>query len=695
MSRLIPYIVNRTRAYILEIGNLYGRVFLPDGTPVMDGASPYEFTHGYTEDQILEIDYAQDENEMLLFHQDVFPQRLRGVADNAWLVDDVPFITLPVGEVGEYPAVALTLSAKTVGAGRTATSGAAFWLAGDVGRLILYDTGVAVITAYTDSTHVTVEIKTEFPDTSIASGTWNLDSSPQVACDPSEPTVASPEMDPVGTAVTCVLSSNGFRSTDVGKFIEINDGMIELTTYTSATTMSGKIVRPMTATISAPALSWQLLADVWSDKLGYPRTGTFHDQRLMVAGSRHNPQTIWGSKVGRKMAFTLGPNDDDALSYTLAGNDNQVNLINYLASAKDLVALSFGGEYALRGGVEKPITPTNISAKMQTGYGSQQVRPVTVGRDVLFFQRGGRKLRSFAYSFQDDGYSANDMTTLAEHVTETGIVEMALQQIPEPVLWLVLANGKLVSCTLDKSLDIIAWNPHDTDGAFESVAVIPHGDEEQVWFIVRRNIGGEIKRYVERLQSNWFPLATDAEADLTATPPVTSSFSWGYTLDCAKAFSFDPAQTTITGLDHLEGKTVQVIADGAQLSQRMVAGGEITIERAANTVLVGLMFSPSMRLLPPEVSSSNGTIQGNAISVHEVIVKLYKTIGCTLNGDEIALNRSIAPSLIDAAPVLFSGDARESRLGWSNSDNEITIGQANPFPFHVLSIVRNISVNEG
>lgn len=690
--RLIPYIINQDEAFMLEIGDGYGRVYLPDGTQV---GAPYEFIHPYTAAQFGSLDYSQGESEMLMFHQSVFPQRLRHFAEDAWLCEPIPFISTPIDEVGDYPAIGLTLSASTVGTGRTVTASAAFFLQGDVGRAILYDTGVAVITAWTDSTHVTAEIKTAFPSTLVPSGEWNLESSPQVNCNPSEPTVAPPEMDPVGTTISFVLSSPGFRSTDVGKYISINSGLVKLTVFTDSTHMNGTIIQPLSATIDAVALSWKLMANVWSAATGYPRTGTFHEQRLVTAGSTLKPQTIWGSKSGDYQDFTLGPNDDDSFSFTLAGNDNQVNLVNFLVSARDLVALSFGGEYLLRGGVEKPITPTNVSIKIESSYGSQQVRPALVGKETLFVQRGGRKLRALSYSFQDDGYSANDLTTLAEHISQTGIKEMAFQQVPEPLLWIVLNNGNLISCTLDKSLDIIAWNPHFTDGAFESVAVLPNGDREQVWFIVRRSVNGSTVRYVERFQPDWFPVYGQTSGDMDAIPPESETFSWGFTLDCAKSYSYSTATDTLTGLDWLEGRTIQIIGDGAKLTEKIVSGGTVTLDRPANQILIGLMFYPLAELLPPEISGQNGTIHGDAMSVHSCVIKLFNTIGCTVNGQETIPGRTHGGSMFDAPPALFTGDAAVSVLGWGKGDAPILISQNDPFPFHMLSVVRGMSINEG
>lgn len=693
-SSLVPFIVSQTEAYMLEMGATYCRFYTPDGAHVMDGGSPLEIATTYTETQAGQIDYAQSEIGMYLFHGSVYPQLLKRFDASNWDCSDAPFSSIPFAEVGDYPAANVTLSLATVGTGRTATAGAAVFLASDVGRAIIWKTGIGVITGYTSTTVVTVEIKTPFSSVNVPTGEWNLDSSPQTTLTLSAP-AATPLMDPPGSAVTCTLGAAGFRSTDVGKYVRVNSGLVKLTAFSSTTVMTGIIIIEVSSVTVAPALSWTLEGAVWNDTFGYPRTGTIHEQRLVTAGTTHNPQTLWGSRSGEELDHTIGPNDGDAYSFTISGNDSQVNLINYLASGRDLLALTYGGEYAISGGADKAITPTNVKIKLQTPHGSQKVRPLTISRQTVFAQRAGRKVRAMAYSFQDDGYLASDLTTLAEHVTATGIKSWAFQQEPDPILWIVLNNGKLIACTLDKDLDIIAFSPQETDGAFESVAVMPYEDKEHVWFIVRRSVNGSIVRYVERLQPDWYPVYGTASPNPDVFPPGDEPINWGFQLDCALSLENVTAQTVWTGLDHLEGRVVRVIADGSELTNKTVTAGSITTERAANRILVGLFFQPVIELLTPEIQGQNGSIQGSAMSTNEVILKVHETIGATVDGQEVLFAHSFDTNMLDLAPTPYTGNESISVTGWDNGKAEITISQDHPFPFHVLSVVRSISFNEG
>lgn len=686
-SRLVPYIVNRDTAYMLELGDNYMRVFKTDGTQV---PGPYEITTPYTEAQVAELDYSQSEDAMFVFHDSIYPNRLRTFGDAKWDCSPAPFTTTPFSEQGDYYAVALTLSANTVGTGRTMTAASAVFLASDVGRAILWNAGIAVITAYTDTTHVTVEVKVIFDSTAIPSGSWNLDSSPQTTLTPGAKS-------PVGASTSMVLTAAGWRATDVGKFARLNSGLMKITAVTDALNATGTIVKELTAVTAVPALAWTLESSSWNTTNGYPRTGTMHEQRLIAAGTKKNPQTAWGSKTGEPLDFTIGVNDDDSFAFTMSGNNNQVNPISFVTSARNLLVLTYGGEFSMESGNEKPITPTSVKIRPQSPHGVRTVRPVQVGKETLFAQRAGRKLRAMGYRYDEDGYKSPDITTLSDHITATGIASMTLQQEPDPVVWICLKNGRLISVTLDRDLDVIAWDQHEIDGGVESVAVIPAGDAEQVWFIIRRLVNGSVVRYVERFRSDWYPIYGTTSPDMNAIPPEDEPYSWGFQLDCAITQDDATGKKVWGNLGHLEGRVVRCLADGADIDKDglTVTGGQITLPRDAKRTLIGLMFKPRIELLTPEIQTGTGSSQADAMSTNELVVRVDNTIGATVNGAELFPGRKNAPNQLDAPPALFSGKKGDTVLGWAKGESEIVISQDAPFPWHVLATVRSLTVNGG
>lgn len=201
-------------------------------------------------------------------------------------------------------------------------------------------------------------------------------------------------------------------------------------------------------------------------------------------------------------------------------------------------------------------------------------------------QRSGRKLRSTAYDATSDSMIATDASILSEHITEGGIVDMAYQQEPESVLWLVRADGQIATLTVDASQEVLAWSRQFTDGDYESIATIPNGVADEVWVVVKRQINGESVRYIERFNADVYS-------------------------HCCKQFSSEQGQRVFTGLEHLEGKTVDVVADGAVMQRRQVVNGAINIERAAYKVVVGLPYKTSVETLDIEIQGSTGTVQGS------------------------------------------------------------------------------------
>lgn len=747
-ARLIPYIFNRDQSYILEFGDQYLRVY-KDGAQVLTGGStPYEVATPYTEAMLADLDYVQGADTMFLAHPSVPIYRLRRLDHADWSMAAAPFVTVPFDEIGFRPATTLTLSAASVGTGRTLTAGAATFLASDIGRDVWAGAGIATITAYTSSTVVTADITVAFSSTSIASAQWQVKGSPQVPIVPSV-------KDPVGASITLtspstttetvesskaitglshngtttvtatisghgystgntirvagcvpseyngtytitVVSANSFtytldpdpgaastlgtaarvssststtdvwRTDDVGKFVNINRGLVEITAYTSAQQVTGTIRVALDSVVSSPANAWTLEAAMWNANDGYPRTVSLHEQRLVAAGSPGYPQTVWMSRTGEYLNFEQGTKDDDAMSFTISSD--QINPIAHIGQVRALIALTYGGEFTLSGGVEKPITPTNIQVKNQSVYGCNSVRPIRIGNELYFIQRANRKLRAMAYKFETDAYGAPDLSVLAEHATESGIVDMAYQQEPESVMWLVRADGVMATVTIDRDQDVVGWARQITDGVFESVATIPVADGEEVWALVRRTVGGSTVRYIERFDSS---IGTDSS--ITGTS-VGGAATW-------------------TGLGHLEGKTVDILADGVVMQRMTVTGGQITLGRTAKAVQIGLPYTTTIETLTPELAGGTGSAQGNSMRIAEVTLRFHETTGCELNGQVIPF-RNFGLAVLDAPAPLFTGDHRVEKLGWERGAAPLVIHQKQPLPFHLLAVIKKFTTND-
>lgn len=399
----------------------------------------------------------------------------------------------------------------------------------------------------------------------------------------------------------------------------------------------------------------------WSTINGFPRSACFHGGRLVFAGSYEFPNTMWGSLVGYPEDYTPGTNDDDPYIWTAA----DLNIIRWITPTRLLCIGALNVEATAVGPTDVPITPTDPPIiKSETTHGSDEVGILKIGKSILFLQKAGRKLREFVYTYETDAYEAPDLTQLAEHLTEGGIIELAYQQEPDSVIWALRSDGVLLGCTYVPP-GIVGWHQHHTDGDFESIATIPYQDTDQLWAIVKRTIDGDTKRYVEYLD-----------------PDIH--------VDCGLTYSGAPI-TVLGGLSHLEGKTIQIVGDGAVYPTEVVTGAEVTIEYEASDIYLGLGYTPSLITNRPEIKAA-GTSQVSRKRWNKVVARVIDTFGITING-KIPLPARSAEMDMDTAPTPFSGDVDMTNLGWDVA-GRITIEQPLPIAASVVCVLGTLVVGD-
>lgn len=599
-ARLIPYVFNRSQAYVLEFGDGYMRIFQNGAQLVNDDNTPYEIASPYSSAMLPAVNYVQGADTMFLVHQGVKPHRLQRRGQLDWVLEPCPFIVEPFDEIRDTPEK---------------------WCRPNVKEFV----GSEVILTLSDD-------------------------------------------EPPEEGGTPPITGEGWTSEDVGSYVRINGGLVLIKSVDSASVATGTIRTDLTATQAASPGAWTREDTVWTDEFGYPGAVTLYQQRLVLAGSIRYPQTIWFSETSVYLSFELGTDDDKAISFTLSSD--QLNPIVHLAQMNTLIALTYGGEFTITAGNDAAITPTNISVKNPSPYGCNGIRPVRVGTEIMFVQRAGRKLYAVAYdpdSFVS--YSANDMTVLAEHITAGGVIDMAYQQQPDAFIWMVRTDGVMVTMAIDRAQEVIAWSRQISAGGFESVASIPSDSNDVVYALVRREIGGQVVRYVEVFDST---LYTDAA--------VTGSSEAG--------------ATTWSGLNHLEGKTVDIVADGSVMPVQVVSSGQITLTRKAYRVEIGLHFESTIQTLTPEVGTTEGTTQSAKKRTSEVTMRFLETTGAECNGTIIPF-RTFGPAILDKPAPLFTGDHYFGKLGWEKGEDTLLIQQRQPLPFHLLAIITTFTSNGG
>lgn len=651
--RLIPYVFNREQAYMVEFGDKYIRVF-------KGIEQTAELVSPYTESMLAHINYVQGADTMFLAHQSLPIHRLRRISDTEWTLAEAPFVVEPFDEIGDKPNKVLTLSQTEVTAkDKTASAFLSddWFLAADIGRNIICGAGVAEITAVLSRKQATIKITAAFRSMELKAQEWLLEGSPQTKCTPSA-------MTPVGQEIDLSLDVEGWRPEDVGKYVRLNKGLCLITKFTSTKAVKAEIKTVLTASVGVNANAWSLEAIVWNATDGYPAAVTLHNQRLYCGGSFEKPQTIWMSKVAEYLNFELSTDDDDAASFTISSD--QINPIVHLTQLDNPVVLTYGGEFSMTGSAAKSaITPSNIQIKNHSAYGCSGVKPIRIGNQLFFIQRSGRKLRSTAYDAASDAMLATDATVLSEHITEGGVVDMAYQQEPESILWLVRNDGQMATLTVDAEQEVLAWSRQFTEGEYEAVATIPNGIADEVWVVVKRQVAGNSVRYLERFNSAM------------------------YSHSCKQFVSEEKAQQ-FTGLNHLEGKQVDVVADGVVMQSAQVENGTITIAREASKVCVGLPYVTKLETLPSEMQGATTTIQGSNTRIGEAVLRFMTTTGCRVNGDVIPF-RSFGAKVLDKPAPKFTGDYKIELTGWNNS---IVVEQDQPLPFYLLAVIKKVTVND-
>jgi hypothetical protein len=497
----------------------------------------------------------------------------------------------------------------------------------------------------------------------------------------------------VGTARDLTASAATFASTDVGRLVSYRTGYGEITAFTSSTAVTWTIIKDVNS--GSASTDWALGA--FSDTTGYPSCVTFYEQRLVFAGTTNQPQTLFFSRSGdyENMDENRGGTvaSDDAMIYTIASN--QVNVIQSLKATRTLIILTSGGEFTLNSdSTGTAVSPTNINIKKQSNYGASNIDALSVGNATLFVQRAKRKLRELAYNFDTDGYVAPDMTILAEDVTLSGLDELTYQQEPHSIIWGIRGDGVLVGLTYQRSEQVVAWHQHKLGGSFgstthgivESVISISGNsynrtDEDQIWVIVKRTINGTTRRYVEYFT----PFQFD------------SSLTQFQFVDSALAYS-GSATSTLTGLDHLNGQTVRIIANGATHPDKTVSSGSITLDRTTTAAKVGLAYTSTLQTMRLDVGSQDGTSQGKTKRIFDVTLRFYETVGAKVGPDlnnleEIPFRSSAAP--MDVAVPLFTGDKKIEFRGNFETDGYLFVIQDQALPMTLLSLYPRLITNDG
>lgn len=634
---LVPFEYSVTQAYMLEFGDYYVRFYTWDASTkvrgiLTSGGSPVEVVTPYSVGDLYNVDgtprlrFIQSGDFLYLAHS-LYQQRvlkrlsatsfamsLYEVAGGPWMpLNDTAVTVYASAETG---SVTLTSSVPIYEAGHV---GSLFYMeARDVNTVPAWEVGKAISTGARRRS----DGKTYEALNSATTGTSK----------------------PVHTEGALIDGDAGVQ----WLYRDAGYGYARITGFTNTSTVTATVIdRLPSQVVGSGAATTRWAYGEWSTVEGWPSDVAFFRERLWFGRG----QTLWGSVSADFTDYapkTYGQvTADMAITVTLVSG--KINDVQWLSTDRDLVAGTAGGEFAvgeLTNG--EPLGPANKRSRVMSSFGSRAIPPIKNVESLLFIQRSGLKARETFYDFGSDGYKSSDTTVLAEHITASGITQMAFAPDPDQVVWSIRADGALLGFTWNNEQAVRGWHRHPIGGSgiVESIAVMPaaEGDRSELWMVVKRTIDGVTKRYVEYLERPY--RLGDAQSSQ-------------FYVDSGLTYS-GTATTTITGLGHLEGQTVSVLVNGAPHPNVVVTSGAITLQIAATVAQVGLPCPARYRSMRLEAGSQDGTSQGKTKRIHKCVLRLLYTGGGkygALNGGpmDYLLLRSSTARMDQPAP-LFTGD---------------------------------------
>lgn len=628
--RLIPFIVNSANVYLLIFNHQSITVYDPrNRTVITTLVSPY------TTAQIRDIQYVQYRFEMFLTHNGVPVQRLR--CDDAfgnWNLSEFVFTHPPIdSENARYPFRKGKPSGK------------------DLGAFVNFI--LDVVSAWDETqTYLTGDVVTYL-------GLYY-----QAA---SENTNKQPSTSVSDWVSVPNASGAGFTAGDVGRYLEVNGGLIKITKFNNNDSVSGEIVKKLDADIKAIERSWVIQPHAFNESDGYPRCCTYFKQRLVLANTKKAPNKIWFSAVGDNGNFLETTEDADAFSIVSASGLS--NSILFLEAQRGVICLTSGGEFMVDS--DGGLTPTTVNIAEHSAYGAYSVtRPERVGNELLFVQRGGERVRALTYRYEVDGLVSPEISALSSHIGELhqGVNEISYQQEPESIVWLVLGDGKVASITFNRDQEVMAWAQHDFGGSVKSICSMPTqlGSDDAYMLIERK---GNV--YLEQIS---FDALVDSQVDITLSGNTIIQAQFDR-LNSISAYCKDGESVT----------EIEYIVDGNSLQ---VDAGLI-----GKVLSVGQPFECVAELFPPELNQSPLSTMMHKAKVDRIAFFFNKTLGASINGELIETFTFDDNILGPAKP--YTGFHLEEGGTWDDLHKvPLVISHNKPLPFHLQAITMQLSINE-
>lgn len=533
-----------------------------------------------------------------------------------------------------------------------------------------------------------------------------------------------------GTSGSVTLDAIGFTpfsSDDVGRLVRLgfpgyDPGYGIITAYSSTTQVTLQIIRDVPFTSYTE--DWSLGA--WGGEQGYPTQMGFFNGRLVLANTTEREQTLWFSQSGDIENFRadtyitgiLTVSDSDAVVVTL--QSKRIDPILWMTELNSLVLGTAGAQWVVDS-FGSVITPADVRAKLNSAVPCSDIQPIDVSRAILFMDKSNREMYEIAYSEESNGYVPELVTILADHIFEVSPAhQMQYARRPHSTAWVVRDDGKLATLAYNRQHSILGWSIQTMGGNFggsnafvEHCAIIPgfddasqiiqSGERDEVWVVVKRTIDGNTVRYVEFIEQQFQgPLREDYATEQAWRDAVLAEQEDAFYVD--SGLTYDGLSTsTITGLDYLEGETVDVWADGEPQIQQAVSGGSITLNKPASVVQVGLPYDAEYISLKLAAGGRDGTAVNKVKKVNNcgfVLVDSAEFMAATIDQDDVQgrvthdlRSSDIRPDaytdLSEKTP-LFSGETTITLDSTFSADPRVKVKAGNPGPFTMIGVVPNM-----
>lgn len=676
---MIPFVFNAEQSYVLVFGEKWLRVASYAGFIANAGNAVYQIASPYTLAQAKTLSWAQSADVLFLACHGVRPQKLKRLDHANWKFEAMTFVA-PIG-----PPV---WDSKTV-----VSNWSEYPLA--------YSSGTAFSRTYNNYTYeytysainqnlyrkVDQSSTTTVPSVTFVNGAKKSDDSVSPAqlvtpytyylttvdADGNESVASDP------AAITGPASNNWQAGDYIALAWKAVAGADEYRVYKSEFGGRPGFIATTGDTGYKDYNSAPILSDgppKWVDPFAdgdFPATVCLFEQRLVFASSPKRPQTIWMSRSGDYDNFSssVPTKADDSLEMTIASNE--VSRMCWMVALRSLVLGTTGMEWEISS-PEGAFTATSRKATPQSYRGSAALRALVIGNTILHITRSGNEIRDFKYDFGSDSYAGTDRTILAEHLfSGKRMVSWSYQASPDSIIWVVRNDGVLLGMTFQPEHEVFAWHQHTTDGGFVSVCSIPHEFDDELFVITRRSG----KFYLEMMAERF--LGGDA---------VGAEF-----LDCCLTYR-GASVKTISGLEHLEGKTVGILADGAVQAPREVAGGSITLDSAASVVTVGLPYTGTLITMPVEIVAQDGTSVARKKVINAVNVLFRDTVLAKVGvtGSMLEVFRARTTDPYGQGPTPVSGMKRTVVGSLAATESTVSVVSDDPLPMTVLALVPEVDV---